>query len=166
LSDQIVTITFQKLDNCAFVIFHGKFTDEGNIIDLRPIFIIHLRYVRESLILTELSGTFSYSENDEDIIFAASLGRYKVRSFLVRPVDTDKEKPLKAPADLSFNTGVVGVGYSLVTKNNSMYNPGFFTLGTEASVTYRQDKNIRVLVKRRIWNRIIQTSKQQYPFIR
>lgn len=158
-------VEFEKLDNYSYLVFHSQFDQQGDIGVPTPIFILHIRYVGKILFVTEIKGEFENTEDSDDIMFTAQTGSFGLRVFAIEGVDIDDKSPVKFPTDLSFATDVVGVGYSLITKSNSMYNPGFFSLGTEVKITYRKDKNVKIFIRKKIWDLIKEVSKQQYPFL-
>jgi hypothetical protein len=157
---------FEKMNDYAFMIFHSQFDDEGDIGIPRPIFVLYHQYIKNVLFIIEISGRFESTEDDDYVTFLSGIGAYRIRIFAVESVEAeDHGKPVRFPTDLSFSTEVVGVGYSLITRENAMFNPAFFTLGGDAKIVYRKDKNVKITIRKQITDRIRELSKQKYPLL-
>lgn len=158
---------FEKLNDYAYIIWHSEFDKNGDIGIPSPIFVLHYRYVKGTLYVTEIRGEFDITEREGELEFVARPGKYAVRVFAIENLEQiASNKPTRFPADMSFNTEVVGMGYSLITPRNTMFNPGLFTLGNEVQVTYRKNRNVKITLKRFVTDRIRQQSKERYPHLR
>jgi hypothetical protein len=67
--------------------------------------------------------------------------------------------------DLSFDTELVGIGYTLITKWNTIFNPGIFSLKYTVRVIHRHGKNVKIFIDKRINEQIRSDAMGQYPFL-
>lgn len=139
-------VVFQKFNNIAYIVNHGQFDPSGDVGMPVPRAVMFYRYVGELLHITALEIMHGETYIGPDVVkFTARADQIGVRPFLVPPVDFDRhQRPPEV--DLSFKTNLVGMGYSLVTPDNGIFNPAFFKWGPQVYVEYNHGDKIEIYI--------------------
>jgi hypothetical protein len=155
---------FDKVDNIAYVISHSQFNEAGDIGLPIPMLIMYYRYVKDILYITALEAhKYQIEETETHIRFTSASGEFMTTIFEVPGIDLENIDAIPMPADFSFSTDRIAMGYSLALPDRTPFNPSFFNLGPAVSVTFQQKKSLEVLLHRQIAADVRQAAMGQYP---
>jgi len=154
---------FQKFTNIAYIVNHGQFDPSGDVGIPVPRAVMFYRYVGDLLHITAIEIIHGEAYTGPDVVkFTARADQIVVRPFLVPPVDFDRhQRPPEV--DLSFKTNLVGMGYSLVTPDNGIFNPAFFKWGPQVYVEYNHEDKIEIYIHPGYIGEIRSGAKATFP---
>ena len=149
---------FEKLDKIAYVINHSQFDENADMGLPIPRLIMYYHYNNDILYITALEvHKYIIDYTEMHTIFTAGPDDYYGTVFEVEGADVDNIQVFALPADFSFETDKISMGYSIITKENGIFNPAFFNLGPEVTVKFEQGKSITVSIA----NKIIEDVRSQ-----
>lgn len=155
---------FEKLNKIAYIISHSQFDISGDIELPIPMMIMYYKYINDILYILALEvHKYIIHITETHIIFTSFVGEYSTTLFEVEGIDTENIDDYEMQSDFSFTTDKTAVGYSLLTKKNSIFNPAFFNLGPEVQVNFQQGKSIEVAIDKKINEDIRSMSKAAFP---
>ncbi len=155
---------FEKLDKIAYIINHSQFDMYGDIGLPIPILIMYYKYENDILYILALEvHKYSISEAELNTIFTSYDGEYSTTLFEVEGIDVENINDYELPSDFSFTANKIAMGYSLVTKDNNIFNSAFFNFGPEVQITFQQTKSVEVIIDRKINEDIRSKAKQVFP---
>jgi len=142
---------FQKIDKIAYVINHSQFDDTENVELPIPRLIMHYQYINDILYILALEvHKYAIDYTEMHTIFTAGLEDFHGIVYEVEGADVENIEVFALPSDFSFETDKISMGYSIITKENGIYNPAFFNLGPEVTVKFEQDKGLTVAIANKI----------------
>jgi hypothetical protein len=154
---------FDKLTNIAYIVCHSQFDHTGDVGIPRPRAVMFYRYIGEFLHITALELTDVTVYTAPDVVkFTARADQLVVRPFLVPTVDFDRSQP-SPDINLSFKTNVLAIGFSLVTPNNSIFNPAFFKYGPQVFAEYNHGGKLDIYIHPGYIAEVRAGAKQAFP---
>ena len=155
---------FEKMDKIAYIISVGDFDDEGNIGVPIPRSILYYQYHNDILFITAIEVLKSKKVNYEDkIIITSILGEYDVNLHIVPSIErVDILSDSDYPADYSFNTFKISMGYCLLHNKINPFYPSYFSFHPEATVAYEHGKSIEIKIPKVYNDDIAMNSKNEF----
>jgi hypothetical protein len=152
---------FEKLNEIAYVINHSQFDISGDIGLPIPMLIMYYKYVNDILYIVALEvRRYSIKETEMYFTFISIAGEFHTTLYEVEGIDLENIEDYELPSDFSFSTNKISMGYSLITKENSIYNPAFFNGGSEVSINFKQGEKIEVVINKKIVEDIKNIAKE------
>ena len=156
-------LKFEKISNIAYIIFHNQFHSFGEIGLPLSILVMYYKYINDILyIITVEINKYETHETDSHNIYIAYRSDYKLAIFEIEGLDVDNIEEYDLPLELSFSTDKIAIGYSIVTKANTIFNPALFNLGPEIEVHFQQGNNIELKIEKGIEAYIRDLSREKY----
>ncbi len=155
---------FEKIANIAYIICHNQFDSLGDIGLPLSILVMYYKYMNDILyIITVEIHKYETHETDCHIIYIAYSGNYRTAIFEIEGLDVDNIEQYDLPSDCSFSTDKIAIGYSIVTKANTIFNPALFNFGPEIEVHFQQGSSIELKIDKKIESDIREMSREKYP---
>lgn len=151
---------FEKVDRIAYVINHSQFDSTGNMGLPIPMLIMYYQYTNDLLYIVVLEvHKYVIEDTQTHTIFTAGAEDFYGTVFEVEGVDVDDIEVYALPKDFSFETNRISMGYSIITKDNGIFNPAFFNMGPEVTIKFQQAKSITVAIDKGIIEDVRNKSK-------
>ncbi len=155
---------FEKINEIAYVINHSQFDISGDVGLPIPMLIMYYKYIGDILYIVALEvRRYSIKETEMYFTFISLTGEFHTTLYEVEGIDLENIEDYKLPSDFSFSTNKISMGYSLITKKNSIYNPAFFNGGSEVSINFEQGEKIEVVINKKIVEDIKNIAKEIFP---
>lgn len=152
---------FEKINEIAYVINHSQFDISGDIGLPIPMLIMYYKYIDDILYIVALEvKRYSVKETEMYFTFISLAGEFHTTLYEVEGIDLENIEDYKLPSDFSFSTNKISMGYSLITIENSIYNPAFFNGGSEVSINFKQGEKIEVVINKKIVEDIKNIAKE------
>lgn len=154
---------FVKLKEIAFVIFEGRSNENGITAFAFPTVIIYMRYDEEVLIITSLNlGNGSWSFVDDHVSYTTN--SVEATLFEVMPLDESVSNERQKEDVLSFETNIIGAGYSILNHEQGIFTPSYFLKDGLVSVKFQHGLGIEVKVPKDINEAILAGAKNAFDF--
>ena len=158
---------FQKFDEITYIISHGQFDETGDIGLPNPRLILYYKYYGERLLITAIEILYASKEKvDKKITFNSNPGEFVVNFFVVSGIDEENISVDQLNPNFSFECHTMAMGYGIISKTNSTYNPGYFVEHPELGVTYIHNKSVQLVLSEEISNDVSTGSRGAFPNIK
>lgn len=142
---------FEKIDRIAYVINHSQFDEAGNMGLPIPSLIMYYQYINDILYILSLEvHKYMIDYTEMHTIFTAGPEDFFITEFKVKGGDVDNTQISELPVDFSVKTDKISMGYSIITKENGVFNPAFFNLGPEVTLEFQLGKSVVVAIANKI----------------
>jgi hypothetical protein len=154
--------SFIKLDEIAYITCHGQFDEIGDFGLPFPQLIQYYKYFKDVLFISSIEvKSWKRDEKGDQIILQSD--NYSANLFAIPRLDLKKGSSIELPPDFSFTTNRVALGYAIITKNNGIYSPSFFTESNSLKVAYHDKKYIEVILSKEINDLVKNKAKDVFP---
>lgn len=153
---------FEKISNIAYIVAQGVFDNCGEVGIPFPRLILYYTYEADILRIIALEvKKASKTTIDKKVFITAKKGDFEWNCFDVEPLD-QFNLHLDLSKNYSFRTNHVAMGYAIVTPVNGIYNPAYFNVHNELTVTYDHEATIEVILSEEICDSVRKSCKEAF----